>query len=667
MATNRPFWQTGLLLLVLALTIFLGINQLSQYFSQTAEDAYILFRYAENFGSGHGIVSFPGGPTEEGASSLSLLLLLGLGQKLGWSVPLLSKSLGVLSLLGCASLLYIWGRHAVRNTSSFMGAGLFVLFAASASSFLPIEMSLWSSAGLETLPTAFIFLFLAFAIWKAGEEDGRSWIWAAVLLAFIGANTRPEGALYALATFPLILLLRWTRGVPLPKAFLSLLPPIGLLTLLESFVLLLKFIYFGSIWSNPTFVKLSVSSFLDPSSYLLSFLQERGPLFWVYFVIQLAGLLLALLPLLRRHLNELDRAFLLSWAFVLMQVFVVYYTGGDYMAFHRFLVPALPTLAAATIFFSLRLRPKLRHPSLIIFPLLLGGTGLQFSAPSLDYFSGIMSELHPPRSARAVKKLLQAKDQDRPYAISECGYIPYHAHGPFIDLMGLNNKIIARSYAYYGIKGAPEATRDWILAQLPRSIISYDYWMEKGKLRIGEGVAWFFGCYFQSPFFQKYYDYKRELPNKKNGELLFSYFKGNYKGTNDLSAENKNLRELLLHGFFIEPDKIWTSTQSRLLLRPSLGHRVLHIEGWIPDTKDYPHEQLKIRFFTEGFAIGSKLFGEEIVSKPGVFHVKTKLPTNQECERNFLLTLRSSKKAHPPGSNDERSLSWIFRRAWTSK
>ena len=649
-------------------TLLLGVIQLVHSFNPTAEDAYILFRYAENLGDGFGIVSFPGSAPQEGASSMSLLMLLALGQTLNWAVPLMSKIVGLLSLLGSLILLILWGKRCAQGTHVLPQSNLLLLFAAIAALLLPMEIAVWTTAGLETLLTAFLFLLLAFAIWRSGEEEGQGpWVWSAFFLAFLAANTRPEGLLYALATLPLILLLRLTRKAPFLKTLLSLLPGLSLFLLLEGLVLLSKEVYFGSIWSNPTFVKLSVRSWLNPSGYLLSFLQARGPIFWVFLALQVFGLSYGMSRFLRGKLSSLTRALLIAWTFVLMQVFVVFYTGGDYMAFHRFLVPALPTLAAASIFFALELGPKLRVPAMILFPLALGGTGFQGSKVSWDYSSGLLAELDPPRGAKAVKKLLQRRQDGSPYAISECGYIPYYAKGPFLDLMGLNNKLIARSYKFYGIEGGPEAARDWILSKLPWTIVAYDYWKGQDGLKIGDGVAWFFAPYFQSAFFKKYWDYQRELPAKRKKDLLFSYFKGNYQGSHDLHAEDKGNQDLFLHGFYLEPDKIWTSVFARVLLRPRLGDRTLHVEGWIPDPKSFPQGRLKIGFYTQGFAIGSKRFAERIVTKEGIFQTVVPLPTNPNGESNFLLTLRGSQKAHPKGSKDERSLSWVFRRIWTTK
>lgn len=61
-----------------------------------AEDAYILFRYAENLAAGHGIVFNIGGPHCEGATDFLWLLLLAGGVRLGGDVALVALAFNAL-------------------------------------------------------------------------------------------------------------------------------------------------------------------------------------------------------------------------------------------------------------------------------------------------------------------------------------------------------------------------------------------------------------------------------------------------------------------------------------------------------------------------------------------------------------------------------------------
>src|SRR5262245_62093008 len=64
----------------------IGLAQL--YFAHPAEDAFILFKYAENLARGHGIVYFAGGPRTEGATDFLWLGLLSLSVAAGIDVAL---------------------------------------------------------------------------------------------------------------------------------------------------------------------------------------------------------------------------------------------------------------------------------------------------------------------------------------------------------------------------------------------------------------------------------------------------------------------------------------------------------------------------------------------------------------------------------------------------
>ena len=59
------------------------------------EDAYISFRYAENFANGHGFVFNPGGESVEGFTSFLWVLLLGVLNVCGAAVPDTAVALSV--------------------------------------------------------------------------------------------------------------------------------------------------------------------------------------------------------------------------------------------------------------------------------------------------------------------------------------------------------------------------------------------------------------------------------------------------------------------------------------------------------------------------------------------------------------------------------------------
>lgn len=72
-APHRP-WGPGAAVAVLATVLFFGIGWAVLEVAHPAEDAYILFRYAENLASGDGIAFNPGGERAEGATDFLWLV-----------------------------------------------------------------------------------------------------------------------------------------------------------------------------------------------------------------------------------------------------------------------------------------------------------------------------------------------------------------------------------------------------------------------------------------------------------------------------------------------------------------------------------------------------------------------------------------------------------------
>src|ERR1051326_3046250 len=67
-------WTWAVAAAVFAVAFALGVAQL--YGAHPAEDAFILFKYAENVAHGDGAVYYVGGPRTEGATDFLWLVLL---------------------------------------------------------------------------------------------------------------------------------------------------------------------------------------------------------------------------------------------------------------------------------------------------------------------------------------------------------------------------------------------------------------------------------------------------------------------------------------------------------------------------------------------------------------------------------------------------------------
>ena len=159
----------------------------------TIDDAYISYRYAENFASGQGLV-FNAGERVEGYSNFLWVLILGLLKKAGIGVPLAAKILGFLSLL--AALVAVYKLVKRLTGDSLSAAGALLLMTTS------FGLVFFSVTGLETV------FYAALVTWAAclfHRDEGRISVGLSIILV-AAALTRPEGVLFfpAMAAFELI-------------------------------------------------------------------------------------------------------------------------------------------------------------------------------------------------------------------------------------------------------------------------------------------------------------------------------------------------------------------------------------------------------------------------------------------------------------------------------
>ena len=164
--TQKPFISVPhICLCVLALG--LAIFQIQRYAAFTVDDAFISFRYAENFANGDGLV-FNKGQYVEGYTNFLWVVLLGVFNKLGFDIPKTSLFLG-----GLFSLLTLPGVYAISSIISRKrrfppSAALLMAFAglALAGSY---SFGIWAVAGLET--PLFMCLLTWAVYYRIREEE----------------------------------------------------------------------------------------------------------------------------------------------------------------------------------------------------------------------------------------------------------------------------------------------------------------------------------------------------------------------------------------------------------------------------------------------------------------------------------------------------------------
>ncbi len=423
-------------LLLVPVILFLLFQQFL-LFQYITDDAFISFRYAENFAKGKGLV-FNEGERVEGYSNFLWVLILSGCSRVGLDLVWSSKVLGI--FFSILNLLLVFKLSRMISGKETLLSLLSVGLVAS-----DVGFARWAIGGLET--HLFLFFTLLGVHLFLLEDHGRFPL--SSLFFALAALTRVEGALLFVVAGVVRLLLRlrqktWTRQ----DSFWVL----GFLV-----VYLLYFLwrthYYHSLLPNVYYAKAlgGLKQIMDGLVYGLAFIQVNGgPVLF----------LLALIPLFSRKQRTHH-----LYAFLFGYLFFIVYVGGDWMPDFRFFVPILP------LFFVLT-QEGLRE--------LFSGLGRTYGGKTRRVFVGIclllvfssnlFNDHHKTLRSwfREPEKLAETfKEWNRPpeetydrakvglwlrervpsnslIALDDCGMIPYFSGLRTLDLVGVLDAHIGR-------------------------------------------------------------------------------------------------------------------------------------------------------------------------------------------------------------------------------
>jgi hypothetical protein len=431
------------------------------------DDAYIVYRYAENLGRGEGFVFNPGEPVEGVTCFLWTALLAPLaaaGLPLPRVAPILTAlcGLGILVLIpGFVDRMRRRGEGAAPDQWSVAPA---ILLAAHPA------FAYWSVGALETVPWALLIL-LAVRDRLDERDRGRGrrsavWIGIATLL-------RPEAPLIALA-FTLDLLLPGDDAAPaIRRPIAGAAAWIGRVALFFVPFLAFRRLYFGA-WLPMTYYAKTGGDLIrridEGWNYTLRFLSQVGPGFGGTSPILAGAGLLILLALLawslpRPRLRPAGLA-------VLSIAIAVLIEGGDWMVLHRFWVPGLvllaPLLAVAghdLARLNRRLVPAVAACGALLFAsFVIAGVRERAGANGLAVNGAGYRQAH-----EAVGRfLLQHAAPDDMVALMDIGIIGYISGIRVFDITGLTEPSVARSPGGFLRKEYPA---ELVLDRRPRFIV----------------------------------------------------------------------------------------------------------------------------------------------------------------------------------------------------
>lgn len=381
------------------------------------DDAYISYVYSKNLLLGNGLTY--NGLIVEGFSNplWTILLVPFIGS--GIDPLTASRTISVLCALISCVIVFKLSKEIVQVDSQ-LPAFFGTLSIAVLSPFLA-----WSMGGLETIFLSFLIVVLVY-IENLGTVTMKH---LSPVLLFLIALTRPEGAM----VFIIWLLYRiWLRTTKLKSTLWDSL----LFVVLFSIFLGLRYYTYGYLLPNTAFLKVSPSlaTSLDAGKWLISFITLRP----VFGLVLMAGACVVLLD------SSLLKQSIFPFGIILSFIAFVLFSGRDWMPHHRFITPIIPLLAIpiTALINTINLKPL----KMIVVVLIVIGIVVElFIASTLYKPLSIEFGNYTEGLIQAGKWIRENTNSEDAIAVVDAGALAYYGERKTIDIIGLNNEVIAHS------------------------------------------------------------------------------------------------------------------------------------------------------------------------------------------------------------------------------
>jgi hypothetical protein len=278
------------------------------------DDAFIAFRYAENWANGLGPV-YHAGELVEGFSDLAWVFLLSLAARLGAPLDATAHLLSAACTLATVALAAdVLAKLPVSKAARYGGA-LTIGFSA--------DLAAWATGGLETA----LFGLALFGLWRELTREGGG----PLLAAFFGVllvTARVEGVLWLIGVFAAVTITDRSRW---RDSFHLIVPGLAAFALVEAW----RLYTFGEWLPNTVHAKAG----LDGETL------GRGLRYVASWLVVSIIPLIATALSLRALRSPAAKLALSAGVLVDGGVLFACLTGGDWMPFFRFLAPTVPFLA----------------------------------------------------------------------------------------------------------------------------------------------------------------------------------------------------------------------------------------------------------------------------------------------------------------------------------
>jgi hypothetical protein len=415
------------------------------HFSHTADDAYIAFRYVDNWSRGNGLV-FNVGERVMGYSSLLWVVLLYALERFDLDAPSGARLLGTLLAWATLARVYIYlkRQHLSRGPAV---AGLAVLVSSG-------TFGLWMFGGLEAHLLAFLLLSGTIEALEIKHDAPLSRYIRLGILFGLCSLTRPEALLYIAPVGLWLWLRQRDRSRALGVAIFW--------AIAASFsvgLALWAWSYYGDPLPNTYYAK------AHPLSIELL---QRGWFLMRKFVLDYYGapmLAIALWAIVTRG-SPSARGWLPLGVIATFAVFFLR-IGGDALVYHRMWLPMLPLLGLLVGEAVARIRhvAVAGGATVVLAALTFPNSVVGPNIKNLRVDDAFLSGVH----------LVAARLRDFPpttvVAANNVGILGYDSRLPVVDMLGLNDARIARAPGKrVGIPGHESHDGGYVLDRNPHLI-----------------------------------------------------------------------------------------------------------------------------------------------------------------------------------------------------
>ena len=491
---------TSIILLFLILTF--KIDFLS-------DDAYISFRYAENFVSDNGIV-YNEGEIVEGYTNFLWVIIISGFKKVGIDLLLGARIISLLSAVGIILLTYYISAHifSMYGPVSFLSAYLVALNPG---------FVLWSYSGMETLFFSFFVLSGLTCVLLYLQKGSVLMIYYSSVLFLTASLTRPEGVIFFAGSFLFLFIFNRQNSLEnILVRFKKLALPLVIFAVAYGFYFNWRYNYYGQLLPNTFYAKTGFENQqLKGFYYCFKFVRES----------MAAGFLL-IFPIYM--LKEIFGDVRIRFIFFILGMYVIYIIsiGGDNLLVQRFFVPVIALIFTLVALGIASIMTKLKSSTFLKFILslffIVYPLTVLFDTRAFPMLGVESTLLHYENMKKAGIWLKENSLPGETVAVESAGIIPYFSGLKSYDRLGLNDLHISRKGKYgegerdksdedyikwtlrpdYLVDAFPTISRQ-TKPDMARDSISYNYHsvhIGKGSVEVRTGV-------------------------KETGDLYFNYYK----------------------------------------------------------------------------------------------------------------------------------------------